>query len=270
MDQDGDIINDELWDQLLQNMYSLHHTQLLLCCLLLATCVFASLPSSSTASPTRFLHEPARLTTSTKGLPKGVSIIYPHQKIMEVRGGSTPKENEKASLSGNLKKNLLGLWGVFQVVSILANAIKRLVPVALQPFQQNDLQPMHWVMYVAWCLVMAYSEGYRAFQLKFSPMVVSRAFDLVNNTSFFNLLLSGPYCMGMFNASRKRMIVSWCITAGVFSLVKLVKFLPYPYRSIVDAGVVVGLSYGTLSIVALTVKALFGGKVVDSDSAKSE
>ena len=256
-------------------MFRVLFSLLLLVVILLQTSAasvhFPSLPSTS-----------SRVLKSTRSLPEGASVLFQPssssslvsssskscgQKIVEMRGGSDNNDvhDSKQSLSSNLKRNLLGLWGVFQVVSILANAIKRLVPVALQPFQQNDLQPMHWVMYVVWCIIMGYSEGYRAFQLKFSPMVVSRAFDLVNKSSFLNLLLSGPYCMGMFNASRKRMIVSWSITAGVFSLVKLVKFLPYPYRSIVDAGVVVGLSYGTLSIVALTVKALFGGKVVSAD-----
>jgi hypothetical protein len=67
--------------------------------------------------------------------------------------------------------------------------------------------------------------------------------------------------MGLFGASKKRMIVGWCVTAGVFSLTLFVKRLPYPYRAIVDAGVVVGLSYGTLSILLLAVKAFFGGKV---------
>ncbi len=167
------------------------------------------------------------------------------------------------SLRKNVAKNLLGLWGVVQVVSVMVNAVKRLIPIALRPFKQNDLQPFHWLLYFVWCMVMGYTEGYKAFQLKFAPMVVSRAFDLINKPSFLNYLLAGPYSMGMFNASRKRMVVSWLVMGGVFSLVKIVKFLPYPYRSIIDGGVVIGLSYGTLSIIALSCKALFGGKVMD-------
>ena len=182
-------------------------------------------------------------------------------------GGSTSEgvsdisKEDKWSLRKNLWRNVLGVWGVVQVVSVLANAIKRLYPIALQPFIQKDLLPYHWAMYVLWSLYMGYAEGYKAFQLKFSPMVVQRAFSLADKPSVLNYVLAGPYSMGLFGAPRKRMIVSWCITAGVFSLVKVVKMMPYPYRSIVDAGVVVGLSYGTLSIVALTVKALCGGKV---------
>jgi hypothetical protein len=179
-----------------------------------------------------------------------------------MKGGNTVASDNQGVPPRDLKRNLLGLWGVVQVVSVLANAIKRLLPVATQPFQRKDLSTEHWGLYVAFCLIMAYTEGYKAFQLKFSPMVVSRAFNLVQNSSILRILLAGPYSMGMFGASKKRMIVSWSITAGVFSLVKIVKYLPYPYRSIVDAGVVVGLSYGTFSILAYTVKALLGGKIV--------
>lgn len=173
----------------------------------------------------------------------------------------------KDSRSTAIKRTILCLWGVVQVVSVLANAIKRLLPIALQPLQQNDLSASQWALYVAWCAYMIYAEGYKAFQQKFSPMVVDRAYGIVDRANVFNTLLAGPYAMGLFGADKKRMIVSWAITAGVFSLVKIVKYLPYPYRSIVDGGVVCGLSYGAISIVALTVKKLLL-RADDADAAK--
>lgn len=189
--------------------------------------------------------------------------------IMSISGGevssnpaaSPSAEQPNFSLKRQLLRNVLGVWGVAQVISVLANAVKRLIPVAIQPLQQNDLQPWQWGLYVTWSMYMVYAEGYKAFQKKFSPMVVQRAFSIIDKPSILNVVLAGPYCMGMFGASRKRMIVSWAVTAGVFSLVKIVKLLPYPYRAIVDAGVVLGLSYGALSMLFFTVKALLGGKV---------
>jgi hypothetical protein len=169
--------------------------------------------------------------------------------------------DDRTSVRAIILRNMLGLWGVIQVVSILANALKRLYPIAAQPFIQQDMEPYQWALYVVWSIYMAYAEGYKAFQLKFSPMVVQRAFAIYEQPNVLNCILAGPYSMGLFGASRKRMIVSWCITAGVFSLVKVVKMLPYPYRSIVDAGVVVGLSWGTLSIIIYAIKALLGGRV---------
>lgn len=181
-----------------------------------------------------------------------------YNSLSTIRGGAESRViKENYSFGQKVKKNLLGLWGIVQVVSILANAIKRLFPVAMQPILQRDILPFQWALYGLWSFYMIYTEGYKAFQLKFSPLVVERSFGLSQNVSFINVLLAGPYSMGLFGAPKRRMIVSWSLTAGIFALVKLVKLLPYPYRSIVDAGVVAGLSYGTLSILFLTAKALF-------------
>jgi hypothetical protein len=110
---------------------------------------------------------------------------------------------------------------------------------------------------------MAYAEGYKAFQLKFSPLIVRRAIELGNGRmTFMRVLLAGPYCMGLFGANKRRIIISWSISAGVTALVVIVKKLPYPWRSIVDGGVVVGLSYGTLSIVFNWLRSFGSGNVM--------
>jgi hypothetical protein len=67
--------------------------------------------------------------------------------------------------------------------------------------------------------------------------------------------------MGLFHATKKRMIVSWCVSLGVSGIVYAVKKLPYPWRNIVDAGVVVGLAWGSISIFLHYIKALVTGKV---------
>jgi hypothetical protein len=158
----------------------------------------------------------------------------------------------------------LTCWGVLGVVAIIGNAIKRLLPIALQPFKEGGLSPLQWSIYGLWSIYMGYAEGDQAFQQKFSPLVVRRAQGLVDRPSILNWLLGGFFSMGLFGATKKRMIISWSVTAGVFALVKLVKLLPYPWRSIVDGGVVIGLSYGTLSICWELVQAMFG-KVSDTD-----
>ena len=67
--------------------------------------------------------------------------------------------------------------------------------------------------------------------------------------------------MGLFHATKKRMIVSWSVSFGVAAIVAAVKRLPYPWRNIVDAGVVVGLTWGSLSILIGYGKALVTGKL---------
>lgn len=117
-------------------------------------------------------------------------------------------------------------------------------------------------MYGGFAALMAYAEGFKGFQKKFSPLVVKRALTLDSRKGGgagpLQLILAGPYSMGLFHATKKRRTVSWALTAGVLCLVQMVKRLPYPWRSIVDAGVVVGLSYGTLSICVIWARALMG------------
>lgn len=68
--------------------------------------------------------------------------------------------------------------------------------------------------------------------------------------------------MGLFGATKKRMIISWSISVGVTALVIIVKKLPYPWRSIIDGGVVVGLTYGALSIVYNWLRSFGSGNVM--------
>lgn len=152
-------------------------------------------------------------------------------------------------------------WGVLGVMSILANAIGRLAPIAVEPLRRGGLAPVHWAAYAAAVIGMAYVEGYKAFQLKFSPLVVSRAFSLGKeggHNSFFRGLLAPFYSMGLFHATRKRKIVSWTVSLAVVCVVAAVKRLSYPWRAIVDAGVVAGLTWGATSIGWIYAKALRG------------
>ena len=117
--------------------------------------------------------------------------------------------------------------------------------------------------YIVTCLWFAYVEGYKGFQQKFSPLVVKRSFTLIpgqNGTSWFHFLLAPLYSMGLMHATKKRKIVSWSVTIGVAGIVAAVKRLPYPWRNIVDAGVVVGLTWGSLSIILKYVKSWVTGK----------
>ena len=66
--------------------------------------------------------------------------------------------------------------------------------------------------------------------------------------------------MGLFHATKKRKTVSWSVSISVAIIVGVVKRLPYPWRSIVDAGVCVGLLWGGASIAAFYARALTTGE----------
>jgi hypothetical protein len=179
---------------------------------------------------------------------------------------TTSIEIDKTSTySFNYASAALAAWGVLGVVSVILNALKRLFPIAIQPFIQKDMDTFHWVAYGLWVMYMIYAEGYKAFHLKFSPFIVKRAILLYQNPSIVKCLLAGPYCMGLFSATKTRLMISWGITIGVFGLVSVVKILPYPWRSIIDGGVVAGLSVGTLSTLWHFIMALLG-KIPDIDA----
>ena len=149
-------------------------------------------------------------------------------------------------------------WGVCGFLGIIGSAIGRLAPIAAVPFRQLDLTPLQWVWFGTSVSMFAYVEGYKAFQGKFSPMLVNRALTLSNGAPAHHVVLAPFYSMGLFHATKKRKIVSWSISLGVAIVVGVVKRLPYPWRSIVDAGVVTGLLYGGTSIAIMYVRALMG------------
>jgi len=102
-------------------------------------------------------------------------------------------------------------------------------------------------------------------------MVVARSFTIQPALSRLHHFIFAPfYAMGLFHATKKRKIVSWSLTIGIAAIVATVKRLPYPYRNIVDAGVLVGLGWGSLSIALLYVKALFTGNSPVVDAALPE
>lgn len=176
-----------------------------------------------------------------------------------VRGGGTALSatGDDAAATGedlnlNAAKVLASLWGASGVLYILAKAIKRVLPIALEPFTKAEgvvpLSQLQLIAYIVTCLWFAYVEGYKGFQLKFSPLVVSRSFTLSSSSPIHHILLAPLYSMALFHATKKRMIVSWSVSIGVAAIVAAVKRLSYPWRNIIDAGVVTGLTWGSISI----------------------
>ena len=153
---------------------------------------------------------------------------------------------------------LIYTWGALGVVALLLQAIVRLTPHALQPLSAGSLSVGQACIYVAWVLFSAYSEGYRAFQLRFSPRVVARAVYLSRSPTPLGTVLAPLFCMAFFHATRRALISAWTVTVLVITAVIIVHQLPQPWRGIVDGGVVVGLSWGMIAIVTHFVRTLQG------------
>jgi len=149
-------------------------------------------------------------------------------------------------------------WGVLGVVAILLFAIVRLAEYAQEAIV-GGLNLLQWIMLIANVVLMAWAEGYRGFQRRFSPRVAARAFYLSQNATPLNALLAPLFCISYFHANTHAVRAAWLGTAGIIVLVLLFHQLDQPWRGILDAGVVVGLTWGLLSIFALSLKTFRAG-----------
>ncbi len=153
----------------------------------------------------------------------------------------------------------LSAFGVLCVCGLLAQAVVRLTPLALEPLTA-ELPLWQLGLYVAWVVFNAYAEGYRAFQLRFCPRVVSRALYLGRHPRALWLILALPFCMSLFHSTRRQKIVSWTFVIVIVLVVIAVRSLPQPWRGIIDGGVVIGLGWGILSLLVIYVRAVVSGR----------
>ncbi len=150
---------------------------------------------------------------------------------------------------------LLGAgWGLIGFALLLIYTILRLLPLALEAFRQQ-LQWYHWAVLIINTLFMAYAEGYRGFQKGLSPRVVARAKYLKNKATLLYALLGPLYCMGYFYIGKRRQISTITLTLVIIGFIFLVRLLDQPWRGIIDVGVILGLSWGLVSLVIFTVQA---------------
>jgi hypothetical protein len=147
------------------------------------------------------------------------------------------------------------IWGLAGVFLLFANAIIRLVPITIDAFSYHWLW-YHWLAFGLITLVLAYAKGYRALQKGFSPRVAARARFLKYHPEFLSVLFAPLFCMGFFHATRKRQITTISVTAGIITLIILVRFIQQPWRGIIDGGVVIGLVWGFLSLCFFSIQAL--------------
>lgn len=156
--------------------------------------------------------------------------------------------------SPTVRQHLIAAWGIGGVCLLLVQALWRLTPYALEPLVEG-MTAFHWALYVGWIAVNGWAEGYRGFQCRFSPRVVQRAFWLARHPEPLHVIFAPIFCMSYFHASRRGKIVAWVLLAFIVCAIVLVRMLPQPWRGIIDAGVVVGLAWGLVAILAFWARA---------------
>lgn len=170
-------------------------------------------------------------------------------------------ESNASAMQGNNTTSIVGMfgaiWGIIGVTAIIGSAVWRLTPYAIDAFDYS-FSIIQWIVFVGFTIFMAFGEGYRGFQKAFSPRVAARALHLSKNPTALRIALAPLFCMGFFGATKKRKIVTWCLTTGIVILVILVRQLEQPWRGIIDFGVVLGLGWGIIAMWIFCVKAFCG------------
>ncbi len=143
------------------------------------------------------------------------------------------------------------VWGVLGVFLLIGSAVYRLIPIAMDALTQT-LAWYHWTTLLLLLLLMLYSEGYRGFQLGFSPRVAARAKYLRDHARFWHVLFAPLFCMGYLHATKRRQRTSILVTVTIILFVVSVHRLVQPWRGIVDIAVVAGLAWGLGSLLVFS------------------
>ena len=163
----------------------------------------------------------------------------------------TDQPSKDLSLLGRLGS----IWGVAGVSLLLSFAVYRLSIITIDAFSY-DFEWYHWLVFIGNSLFMAHSEGYKGFQKGFSPRVAARARYILNNPRLLHVVTAPIFCMGYFYTTRRRLIIAYAMTLGIIVLVVVFNQISQPWRGILDAGVVVGLSWGIASLIWFSFEAL--------------
>ena len=147
-----------------------------------------------------------------------------------------------------LAARVLGIvWGIGGIAAVLAYAAISLSRYARDALVAG-LGPAEVLALVVNTVFMAWAEGYRGFQQRFSPRVAARALHLYLRPTVPRLVFAPLFCAGFFGATARLQRTIWIGTALIVLAVLVFNQLPQPWRGILDAGVLVGLVWGTASL----------------------
>lgn len=149
-------------------------------------------------------------------------------------------------------------WAIVGWTAALALAIARLSVYALDAISMG-LDAVQLAVLAGNTALLAWAEGYRGFQQRFSPRAAARVLYLYRHATPATAWLAPLFCVGFFGATPRVLRLTWVGAALIVLLVVLVHGMDQPWRGIIDAGVVVGLTWGLLSFLALCVRAFGSG-----------
>ncbi len=147
------------------------------------------------------------------------------------------------------------IWGVGGVLALLGYAIFRLTPPTIDAFS-HTFQWYHWTFLIINTAFVLYFKAFRGFQRGLSPRIAARARHLRQHPTLLAVLAAPLYCMGYFHIIKRKQIGTIMMTIGMIGLIILVRFAIQPWRGIIDGSIVLGLSWGFLTILGYSIQAL--------------
>ena len=106
------------------------------------------------------------------------------------------------------------LWGIVGVFGILLIAVYRLAMRAAEALEAG-LTSGQWLAAALICVAMAYMEGYRGFQLRFSPRTAARLRYLRDRPDPLRSVLAPFFAMGYFHAKTRTRITAFLLTTMI-------------------------------------------------------
>lgn len=152
------------------------------------------------------------------------------------------------STASETRGNGLFIWAIAGVVLLLSQAMFRLSQIAWEAISSGTMSQSQIAICIAWSLSNIYLEGYRGFHKRFVPRVIARAHYLATQPRPHTVLFAPLFAMAFFHSNRRAKGAAWGVTIAVMLAIVLVRTLAQPWRGIIDAGVVTGLGFGTLSL----------------------
>ena len=153
-----------------------------------------------------------------------------------------------------IKRIFAVIWAIFGLVVLLIFASWRLSLYTIESFTM-PLNWLHWLVFIGWAIFMAHGEGYKGFQLKFSPRFAARCKYLLSNATWLQTLLAPLFCMAYFHAPKKRVIATFALTIMIIAFIFAFRLIPQPWKGLLDFGVVLGLVWGLVSTIYYLIKA---------------
>ncbi len=158
------------------------------------------------------------------------------------------------SATSFIKGYIAVIWAIFGLFVLLIFASWRLSAYTIESFTM-PLDWLHWLVFIGWAIFMALSEGYQGFQLKFSPRFAARCKYLLSNATWLQTFLAPLFCMAYFHAPKKRVIATFALTIMIIAFIFVFRFVPQPWKGLLDFGVVLGLIWGLFSTIYYLIKA---------------